>query len=32
MTYDEALKLYRLEKGEEAELPVLESDDDVWKR
>jgi len=32
VTFEEALKLYRLENGDDADLPLLESDDAVWDR
>ena len=32
VTYDEAVKLHHLENGQDAPLPLLESDDDVWSR
>lgn len=32
VTYDEAVKLHKLENGEDTPLPLLESDEDVWVR
>ena len=32
VTYDEAVKLHHSENGQDAPLPLLESDDDVWSR
>ena len=32
VTYDEAVRLHHSENGQNAPLPLLESDDDVWSR
>lgn len=32
ITFEEAVKLHRLENGRDSDLPLLESDDDVWGR